>query len=137
MAIVNPGLGTLLDYSLDGGTTYLPVAQRVTIDGPNIDVGEADTTTLDSTWKTNRPTLPDAGDLSLTCFYDPADTGHIAIFGMIGAAAKFWKLVFANVGPNKYVFNAWVKSFAVKGMDVEGNLTFELTLRLTGIITSP
>jgi Lambda phage tail tube protein, TTP len=136
MAIV-PGLGTVLSYSLDNGVTYTSVAQRVTIGGPSMSNGEASTSHLDSTVESNRPTLLDNGELSLTCWYDPGDTTHQEMFILLGAGTIVkWKLAFASGSPHGYVFQGWVKAFAPQGMDKDSNLGFDATIRATGLITS-
>lgn len=127
MAIV-AGKGTLL--KLDSTT----IAQRVTISGPSRSVGSAETTHLDSATKTYRPTITDNGELSLDIEYDPADSTHISLEGLVNSPSiESWTLEFANGA--SYEFDGFVTAFEPSGMEVEGNLTASLTIKLSGGLT--
>ena len=136
MAItVNPGKGTVLSHGVT--TTYTNVAQRVSLDGPEMEVGKADTTHLDSSCKTSRPTIADPGELSGKLWYDPQDAIHKLLFGFIGTTSNTeeFKLVFADAtnGPTTWAFNAWLSKFKPTGMEVESNLEADFTLQLISI----
>lgn len=129
MAIV-PGKGTLLKL---GSST---IAQRVSISGPSRQVGTVETTNLDSTTKTYRPTILDNGELSLDIEFDPDDATHISLEDLMTTpAVSTWALVFADATPSTYSFSGILTGFEIGGMEVEGNLTASLTIKLTGAIT--
>ena len=134
---VNPGKGTLLQYGTGVSPyTYVTIAQRVSIDGPEIEVGTADTTTLDSSTKTSRPTLPDGGELSGTLFYDPQDTTHLFLFNLLATPAITpFQLVFADTAGTKWTFMAILTKFKPNGMEVESNLGADFTIKLNGVPT--
>lgn len=132
---VNAGLGTVLSYE-DQTTpgTYHPCVQRVSIDGPDMAVGEADATHLDSAFKTRRPTLPDPGDLTFSAFYDPNDTSHTFLFGLVGTPKVInWKLAFHVTPAAVASFAGFLKGFKPNGMEAESNLGVDVTIALTSM----
>ena len=134
---VNPGKGTLLQYGSGSPTlVYTTIAQRVSIDGPEIEVGTADTTTLDSSTKTSRPTIPDGGELSGTLFFDPQDPTHLFLYALLSSPAITpFQLIFNDVGPTTWAFNGILTKFKPNGMEVESNLGADFTIKLNGVPT--
>lgn len=133
---INSGLGTLLKHGNGDGPpeTFTTIAQRVSIDGPEMSVGTADTTHLDSTAKTHRITIPDNGELELTIYYDPKDTTHQFCTGlMITPTQKNWQLVFSE--GSIYQFNGTLTKWKPTGMEVESNLEAEATIKVNGVVT--
>lgn len=134
MAQTTSGLGTKLSYY--NGSAYVPIANRVTIDGPNITVGNVSTMGLDDTCAQSRPTYTDYGDLNLTTFFNPGETTQTYVYGLIGANASSWQLSFTPLGSNhSWTFNAFVTGFNLTGMDADGNLQYALSLKINGPIT--
>lgn len=133
MAVI-PGHGTLLKITISSVLTN--VAQRVTIDGPEMSVGTAETTNLDSTWKTYRPTIPDGGTLSGTLQYDPNDASHEFLFTMISSppqAGVVMNLVFKDT--TVAAFTGILTKLKPTGMEVEENLEAEFEIKVSGPIT--
>jgi hypothetical protein len=132
---VNPGLGTILQQSV--ASTFTTVAQRVSITGPGSEMGTAETTTLDSTAKTYRPTILDNGEISGSLFYDPQDTTHLALYALLQAvppAAAAFKLKFTDAGATVFSFTAILTKFETNGIEVEGNLGADYTLKVSGVV---
>jgi hypothetical protein len=131
------GTGTLLKVA-----TVL-VANRVSIGGPTMAVPSIDKTTLDDTKRRFRPGLPDAGELSLSVYYDPKAATHITLL-------SWWKtpglkacvLEFADGGPggtpvgSTYAFDAFLTGFDHNGEELDGMLGADITLKIDGDITS-
>lgn len=129
MAVIE-GHGTLLKLGDD------TIAHRVTISGPTRQVGTAETTDLDSTAKTYRATLADNGEVSLECWFDPDDDSHIALEDLVNSPElATWSLVFPTATPTTYTFSGILTGFELSGMEVEGNLTASLTIKISGGIT--
>ena len=133
---INPGKGTLLAHGIS--SVYTTVGQRVSLEGPEMEVGKADTTHLDSTNKTSRPTIADPGEMSGKLWYDPQDTVHKLLFNLIGTPTNTeqFKLTFADASPTVWTFDAWLSKFKPTGMEVESNLEADFTLQLIDIPTS-
>ena len=128
------GENTTLSYD---GTA---VADLLSVDGPDSSVAEVETTSLDSTAKTFRPSeIPEQGTISYSFYFDPANTIHAAI----QASAKTPETVSHVItvpqsdgtGTHTFTFNAFTTSFALSGMEDEGNLTADVSARITGVIT--
>lgn len=132
MAVLD-GFGTLLEYSLDG-TAYVAVGQRVSINGPGRTVESIETTNLDSTARTFRPNaLPDNGEVSCTVQFDPDDSSHTAIEGMLDSpVAHSWRITFTDDTPAKYTMEAFPTAFNIGPYEGGANLEAELTLKVSG-----
>lgn len=128
---VNPGKGTLLKVKISSVLTT--VAQRVSIDGPELEVGTAETTNLDSAKKTYRPTISDPGTLSGTLQYDPHDPTHLYLFGLWDTPVLAeWQLVFADTDATTADFDGVLTKLKPTGMEVDGNLEAEFEIKLSG-----
>jgi hypothetical protein len=135
---VVPGLGTSLQIgSAPVSPVYSTIAHRVSIDGPDTKVGTAEQTHLDSVAKEFRPTLPEGGDVSMTIWYDPNSSGHETLTGLVTTPAVLpFRLVFADgktVANAMITFSAMLTNFKVHGMDEEGNLSADVTFKITGL----
>ncbi len=123
-----PGKGTLL--KLNGST----IAQRVKLEGPDSKVGEADVTHLDSTFKEFRPTIPEAGNISGTLLYDPADTTHQDMEALRNVpSTEAWELEFSDGSSD--AFDGFLMEWKKSGMEVEKYVEAEFKIRITGLIT--
>lgn len=145
MPDVLTGEGTLLQIENATTTgTYDRIGQRVSIDGPEPSVEAVEKTHLDSTLKEYRASkIPEPGEVSLTVYLDPADAIHQRLEGMVfdppaPGAEPNWRLVFnnnTNTRPHRQ-FAGFVTKFKYTGMQVEENLQAEMTIKVTGVITS-
>src|SRR6478752_7344362 len=92
--------GTLLQHGVPGtppAITYTTIAQRVSIDGPEMSVAEIDATDLDSLAMESEPGLPDAGSVSMTINYDPKSATHQLLFDLVFTpTVEPWQLVFRD-----------------------------------------
>jgi hypothetical protein len=132
MAIV-AGQGTHLQLETSP-STFTTIAQVITISGPNRAVASVEVTTLDSTERTFRPGLLDNGELSFTIQYDPDATTHTALTALLATpAVKNWKLVLTDTTPSTYALSAFLTAFNPGGMETDGNLTAECTLKVNTI----
>jgi hypothetical protein len=140
MAVL-PGEGTLLQIESVTPGTYTTIGQRVSIGGPGISVEPVETTHLDSTWKAFRPSkVPDGGEVSMQLEYDPEDAVHIIILGHLTTPPTTlpnWRIVFNNgTGTRKhYQFAGFPTEWSPTGMEVEGNLLADVTIKVSGAIT--
>jgi hypothetical protein len=117
------------------GTTYTTIAQRLSLDGPEMEVGTVETTHLDSAAKTFRATLPDGGEMSGTLEYDPQDAGHVVLFNLIWSPTPngdLWNLVFSDNSIAN--FTGILTGFKPTGMEVEERLQAEFKIKVSGVI---
>ncbi|CEF48253.1 unnamed protein product [uncultured bacterium] len=130
------GLGTSLKFTIS--STLTAVAQVMSIDGPNVEAATTETTNLSDVVRKFRAQLPDPGEITFTIEYDPADTGHTALFTAVMSfpqTAVACELDFAGTGTHKWAFNGLVTRFGLKGMNVDDNLEADVTIKVTGNIT--
>lgn len=134
MAVID-GNGTILKATIS--STLTPVAQNVTLDGPSAEVVSIATSHL-TTGQTDtfRPGTTDPGEISGTCWRDPADTTHVWIEGQLWAPTTVvWNLVF-NTSPTKTAsFSGFVTKFANTGIERNKNLEAAFSIKLTGPVT--
>ncbi|WP_422923748.1 hypothetical protein [Singulisphaera sp. PoT] len=132
----NPGLGTKLKHGVAGTPpVYSEIAQVSKISGPGGEVGTRETTDLDSTAKEYEPTLYDGGEISFTVYYDPVM--HALLFTLWTTPSKeLWQLVFNDSVHTTFSFKAILTKFSPTGMEVEGNLEAEITIKISGPVTS-
>lgn len=126
--------GTLLQHGVAGTPiVYTTIANRVSIDGPEMTVEEIDATDLDSLAMETEPGLPDPGSISMTINYKPTDTTHKLLYDLVFTpTVELWQLVFKD--GTKYPFSGWLSKFAPGGVEVNGKLTAEIEIRVTGVI---
>jgi hypothetical protein len=131
---VVPGKGTLLKATI--ATVLTTIAQRVSLDGPELTVGKAETTHLDSSAKTKRPTISDSGAISGTLWYDPQDPTHKFLFGLYTTPALVvFNLVYPDADGTVDAFTGFLTKLKGTGMEVEGNLEAEFEIEISGLVT--
>ncbi len=133
------GEGTLLQVGNGAGPpeVFTTIGQRVTIGGPNLQVEAVDQTDLDDAVVTSRPgQIPDMGELSLSIFFDPANTGHQQLetdcLTPGPTTIRSYRLVFNNNTSSRphREFKAFPTAFATNGMERNGNLGADVTLKV-------
>ena len=91
---------------------------------------------MGSVEKSFRGTIHDAGEITATIEFDPADASHSTLITIVkSGATATWKLVWADAGAGQFTFSGFVTRFEPSGMQVEENVVAEITVKLTGAIT--
>lgn len=122
-------LGTKLmkDTQAIGGLT--------SIGGIEITADEIDVTTLDSEggYKEFIGGFKDAGEVPVEGFFDSENEGQLAMQDSLDSGlAEDYKIMFPTTPKAEWAFKAIVKGFKVGDVDVDGNITFGATLRISG-----
>ncbi|MEX1040189.1 MAG: phage tail tube protein [Pirellulaceae bacterium] len=133
MAVLS-GEGVKLSYSADG-TGYVEIAQVVTMDGPNTNYAEVETTALDSTVREYRAGLKEAGTFSFEIQYDPDNTQHAAIEAADGGFFLEVDLNDDGTASEKFSFPCIKTAFSFGGFEVDSNVIASVDVRLTGDIS--
>ena len=110
------------------------IAQLTSINGPGVDFGEVDTTTMDSSsnYKTSVPGLGDPGDLTLGLMYDPTAASHkILAKAAVNRTTKVFTVYHGTSTGDTDVFSAWVKGIS-REIPMDGMITADMTLHVTG-----
>lgn len=124
--------GEKTDLSVGGA-----VVRVVSISGPSVERPEVDITNLDSTAKEFRFGLKDGGECTFDVYYDSAS--HSALLGKIDdTTASTCSIVHKAAdgsADGTVSFDAYVMGYEFSGMEVEGNVTASVTLKVTGDVT--
>lgn len=132
-------MATLLGKGTTLKLATTAVGQVVSISGPNRSVGTVETTNLNSTERTFRPTILDNGEVTVTIQFDPDDTQHTAIEALLTAsplASASWVITMTDGTPSTYTFNGILTAFDIDAAaSVDDLTTASLTIKITGAIT--
>jgi hypothetical protein len=137
--VKNPAYGVklFLNIPVSGVDTFVEVALLKSIDGPGREVGERETTGLDSQADEWEPTLTKNGELSGKLFFDPQCDTHIVLDGYIDTPAKQkWQLECPDKtnGATQYAFTGFLKKLSPNGMEREANFEADFSIRVSGVM---
>lgn len=125
------------DYGayVSGGTftkqTMTPVSQPTQLQGFDGQAGEIDVTHLQSKAKENTPGLQDWGQATFRVWLVNSDAGQRRIRSLKASQAiAAWSLTLSN--GEEAAFTAWVKQFSFDGVQPDGAVGGNVTLRITG-----
>ncbi|HSH35206.1 phage tail tube protein [Schnuerera sp.] len=121
------------------GTKLLKGEQAIggltSIGGIEITADEIDVTTLDSDggYREFIGGFKDAGEVPIEGFFDAENEGQLAMeTSLDDGLAEDYKISFPTKPPAEWDFKAVVTGFKVGDVDVDGNITFGATLRISG-----
>lgn len=144
MAVI-AGESSTLGYRTGSSGDYTPVGQRVSFSDEGRDREMVDTTVMPDTaggviHQTQRASnVVKAGSMALQVYYDPDDSTHEALTGLMvepaATASRNWELKFATGAT--WTFAGYVTGFRVGGFDAAGtgNVVADVTITRTGAIT--
>lgn len=128
-------MGTVLYI---GATGTDKVATLTEIGGLEISADTVETTTLESTgnFRTFVQGLKDAGEVSLSGYFNPDDTvGQAALWGNLqDGSVDAYRIAFPAALGATWGFNAIVTGFTTSAA-MEDLISFEATLKITGVPT--
>jgi len=129
-----PGKGTLLQLSI--AAVFTTISQRVQVTAPDMENPRIDTTNLDSTWRTNRASLPDGKEVAMTIQYDAAAVTHAALWTSFQAGTtEAWKIIFADTGAAEVAWNGHIEKFSFGDADVDNLILANITITVSGAVT--
>lgn len=132
--VYTPAKGTLLQLEI--ASVYTTVAQRVRVAPPERTREEIDTTDLDSDDESSIPGIRRGGEVELVCNYDPANATHAALLTSYNnGTVESWKVVYADSGAGEDSFDGWISSYKKGEAEVDGLVTLELTIKVTGNVS--
>lgn len=121
------------------GTKLLKGEQAIggltSIGGIEITADEIDVTTLDSDggYREYIGGFKDAGEVSIEGYFDSENEGQLAMqTSLDDGLAEDYKITFPTTPQAEWNFKAVVTGFKVGDVDVDGNITFGATLRVSG-----
>ena len=134
---ISPGMGCTLSA---GGNA---IGQVVSVGGPSYSKTQIETTHLGlstgSHFRTYMQGINDGGEVSCQVQLDADDAGHAAIITEIqsdaGSALLEYILELADSGGvanSKWTFNGIITKADFGGMDIDGRITLDLTVKVSG-----
>ena len=131
---VMAGKGTVLAYGTPyASPVYTTVAQVVSFDGPDSEMGTRTTTHLGSTAKTYAASIFEGGTLSGEGLFDPAGTNHAAMLALLAAGTlSKWKITFTNATPSTLVVDGVLTKFNGSGFNVDDSVGYKFEIKLSG-----
>ena len=107
------------------------------INGIEISADNVDLTALDNTsgYREKEPGFKDAGEVTASGFLDGADVGQAELYTLLASGDTVaCEIRFPSKIGKSWTFNAGVSRFAT-GADVDGAVTFEISLAVNGAAT--
>jgi hypothetical protein len=126
--------GTLLQAEIS--TVFTTVAQRLKITPGEGNRNEIETTDLDDDAETSVSGILREGEYDVEGHLDPENATHAYLWTLKGSgAANNWKLILPNSAASEYAFSAWLKSFKLGEIGIDGLQKFTAKLKATGLVT--
>lgn len=125
-------LGTTLSK---GTTTPVVIGGLTSIGGIEITADTIDVTTLESDggYREFIGGFKDGGEVAIEGFFDPENAGQIAMQDSMDAGlAEDYIIAFPTAPAAEWGFKAVVTSFKVGDADVDGQIAFGTTLKISG-----
>ncbi len=111
------------------------IGEVKSIQGPDGQAAEIDTTNLSSAAREFNMGLPDEGNVSISANYDPADTYQTAVkTARDNQTQTNFKITCADTSTTEITFAAYVMRFSL-AWDIDNVAMLDMTLRITGAIT--
>ena len=130
--------GTLLKIGdgAGGGEAFTTIGEVKDISGPPQTTDTEEVTSHDSGgWKEYIPTLLDAGDVTFQVNYTGAASQKSLRTDQSNKTLRNFQIVLPTQTPETLSFSAYITSFSY-GAPVSGALTADITLKVTGAVTS-
>jgi hypothetical protein len=129
------GRGATLAYKTTSGGTFNTIGNVVSVEGPNITVGEVEATILTSTFKPYLPTLPE-GEVTLNVRHIGFDPAVQALRAMVATApvpVLYWMLTYEDTSTD--AFQGFPKGYSISGIENETIVDASIPIRLTTAVT--
>lgn len=143
-----PGLGSEMSIGVLSTAASTPIGNVTAISGPGNEVSTRDITHLGSTAKEYARAIFDGGEATCTILLSTAATGYANIKSALTGATTpftdalsvsgfFFKLALGSTAGPAITFMGLPVGFPITGIEPEGTVTAELTVKVTGAVTLP
>jgi len=132
------GLGVTLGYSSNLTTpSYTVLGAVLSVDGPDAETTEVETSLLSAKYNTYSGAAIDPGSYKIVIAYDPADTVTNTVLGglLTSSAMGAWQISYPIIGAESQqtdVFQGFVKGFKRSTLGRKDMITAEVTIRVSG-----
>jgi hypothetical protein len=125
-----------LDDASASPLSYTTITGLTDINGPDGSAPEYDITSLASTAREYRMGLHDEGNITLSGFYNPDDTGQTeAQTARKNRTKKSFKVSESDSPETTHTFDGYVTGFSI-GRSRDQVATVDITIRITGDVTT-
>jgi len=125
--------GTAIAYKVPPGSTFLPLGEVISFDGPGGRGSVIDITNLASTAKEKLPGLPDEGQLAMVANFHGADAGQQALYNARNAQTLI-SMQLTLTDASIIVFNGYILEYKLTGR-ADSKVELALTMEITGLGT--
>ena len=128
-------IGYLTRFKIGNGGSpevFTAVAEVTTLTPPSQVFGEIQTTHLSTPGATHtyRPTLADPGEVAMTLNYIPGGTEDAAIRALFDRSTRNFEIEYPNGA--RVQFSGFARNFEPQAVELEGLLTANVTIRVSG-----
>lgn len=130
------GFGAIFEYSTDGGTTWIPIAQITKIRPYAAKADVIDVSSHDSAsgYREKLAGLLEVGQAQLDLNYDEKNTGHAWLLTNLGVASNFRVTFYAASAPKHAAFAGFVAGLTPE-LPHDNKQTATATIEITGVVT--
>lgn len=121
-------------FKVGSGASAKTVGGLTSIDGIKVSGDEVDVTSLDNNtgYREFLQGFKDGGEVPLSGFLDGADEGQDELYSLLDSGTVTpMAIIFPTAIGKTWSFNAFVKEFST-GVDIDGAITFDVTVRVSG-----
>lgn len=128
------GHNTTIGFNAGSGA-LVTIADVVSISGPSITIPTIDSTNLTSTSRTFLTSLPDNGEVTFTIQYDHDETTHAGLEALAVTPddSVNWGITFSDA--DTATFSGALVGFNINGMEIDGLVQAEITVKISGDVT--
>lgn len=128
------GKGSTIGFNAGSGATVV-IGQVVSISGPSASVGTVESTNLASTARTFLTTIPDMGEVSFTVNWDHDLNTQSGLETILKTPddTVAWLITLSDA--TTIGFDGLLTGFNITGMEIDGLVQAEITVKVTGDIT--
>lgn len=131
---VTKGHGTVLQLSIS--SVFTAITQRTQVKPPNFSHADIETTNLDSSWKSFVAGIKEAGEVSFSGHYSPAEVTHAALWTSYGSGTEeSWKVILADSGTAEFAFAGYIKEMNIGEAVTDNLVMLDVTIKITGAVT--
>ena len=121
-------------FKVGSGASAKTVGGLTSIDGIKVSGDEVDVTALDNNtgYREFLQGFKDGGEVPVSGFLDGADEGQDELYSLLDSGTVTpMAIIFPTAIGKTWSFNAFVKEFST-GVDIDGAITFDATVRVSG-----
>lgn len=134
MADKTIGHGTTVSWDSTGSTTWVAIGLVDSATPPGRKRARIEALTLGDTLETTSPGIEEQSEFTFTHFWEPSDTGHIALTTAFGAKSiANWKIAFPDAAAQ--IFLGYISDLGPETIESKKTMRQTVTVQRTSAIT--